>query len=856
VPRLSAVPGISGVSAMGGAQVGVAVSYSPERLRQLGVAPEAIQQALADARVVQALGVEQLGAAERRVVLRDQPDALEDLQSLPVTGPGGKIHRLGDLASVRREEDNRDRFFRINGEPAVLIRVARLPGADAIRTAAEAKAVLHELEAKLLPGVRFHLVSDESGRLGKELRNLVTRGAIAFLAVLLVLAVALRAPRAVALVLGSAAVAIAGTALGLYLLGVSANLLTLAGLGMGIGILVQNGLVVVDRLRTVPDTVEGRARAGRRITPAVLGSTLTTAVVLFPFLYLQGEARAAFVPFAIAFAMGLAWSIVSSLVMIPALGHGHGVHRARWPRLRRLYIRSVLGVLRWRWATLVLVVAALGGLTWVFIRKVPRTAFGSWFGQRTTLSASLGFPQGSDPASIDRSMRELEQVVVGRPGIELVQAQGFRDNGYMTVTFDDAWAAGPLPYELQDALTQRAILIGGASVSVSGRGPGFFNGAGVGGSANYRIKILGYSFDGVRRLAEDLKSRLERVSRVRSVDINAAGFWFGREAAHDVTLEPDREVLASYGLTSRNFADAVTRELGGAAGSRRFTLGDEDLWLSVKTAGARERSLDQLREALVPNGGQAPVRVGDLARVSERQALSRISRENQQYVRILSYEFRGPQKLADRTHNAFMKSISVPPGYSVSDEYFGWEDDQSAKGLWLVFAVGLALVVLSVAMVFDSVWAAVVVLVSLPIALAGVVCAFWWTGAAFTREAAVGVILVVGLAVNHVILLVDAALEKRTRRLDGPAARPAGLSGLEVALACRDRVGMILLVTFTTLASLVPLAVGAGSDDLFGAIALATTGGTIASTVGAMWLVPAMLVRRRAPVSKAGAHLA
>ena len=187
----------------------------------------------------------------------------------------------------------------------------------------------------------------------------------------------------------------------------------------------------------------------------------------------------------------------------------------------------------------------------------------------------------------------------------------------------------------------------------------------------------------------------------------------------------------------------------------------------------------------MPNAAGAPVRLADLAAVDEREALSTISREDQQYVRVVSYDFRGPNRLAQRTHDAFMASIGVPPGYSVDDERFEWEADESGKGLWLVFAVGVALVVLSVAFVFDSAWAAAMVFLSLPLALAGVVAAFRLADAAFTREAAVGVILVVGLAVNQSILLVDAALGWRrggthrradapTRHLTGPKRRRSG----------------------------------------------------------------------------------
>jgi hydrophobic/amphiphilic exporter-1 (mainly G- bacteria), HAE1 family len=307
-----------------------------------------------------------------------------------------------------------------------------------------------------------------------------------------------------------------------------------------------------------------------------------------------------------------------------------------------------------------------------------------------------------------------------------------------------------------------------------------------------------------------------------------------------VVLEPDRASLARSGLTATDFSQAVAREVRGAVGGTKVELDGEEVTVTVKARGAQDRSLDELRAAIVPNTANAPVRVADLARVDEREGLSAINREDQQYVRILSYDFRGPQKLANRTHKSFMASISVPAGYAVGDEKFEWADDESEKGLWLVFAIGVALVVLSVAFVFDSSSAALIVFASLPLALAGVAAIFWATGTSFSREAAVGVILVVGLAVNQAILLVDGAAARRTGERRGGA-----LTAADVVYAARDRAGMIVLVTLTTMASLIPLAVGTDMDSLFGSIALATAGGTIAGTIGAMWVVPAMLVGRR-----------
>ena len=307
-----------------------------------------------------------------------------------------------------------------------------------------------------------------------------------------------------------------------------------------------------------------------------------------------------------------------------------------------------------------------------------------------------------------------------------------------------------------------------------------------------------------------------------------------------MTLDPNRDALARYGVTAQTFTQAVAREVRGPVGGQRLEIGGEEIPISVKAKGARERSLDELRDALVPTLLGTPVRIADLSQVDEREQLAAVTREDQQYVRIVAYEFRGPNRLAQRTHTAFMNSISVPPGFTVEDaQFFDQNQDTSQKGLWLVFALGIVLVLLSVAAVFDSAWGAGMVFASLPMALAGVVVAFWVADAAFTREAAVGVILVVGLAVNQSILLVDAALERRRASANGR------LTGAHVYRAALDRSGMIMMVTLTTIASLVPLAVGTSATTLFGAIALATAGGTIAGTVGAMLILPALLAGRR-----------
>ncbi|WP_396204030.1 efflux RND transporter permease subunit [Gemmatimonas sp.] len=854
-PRLASVAGVAGVRGIGGAAPGVTISYAANRLRQLGIPPERLAQAVGSARLVQSLGALHGVGTVRAVVLRDQPAALDSLAYLPVMGAGGQRFWLGELATVRAEEDTRGRFYRINGRSAVALDITRHPGADAISTAAALRREVSRVQSVLPVGVQLRITADESEGLSRDLRDFAERGVVAFGAVLVVLALLLRNARAVVLVMGTTVVAIGGTALTLYLLHIPVTLLSLAGLGMGVGILVQNAIVVAERLMVSRNAADARATAARRIAPAVLGSTLTTAVVLLPFLYLQGNARAAFAPFAMAFVIALAWSVFTALVMLPALargvgtaGHSTPVQPIRDPLRgsaalrasgRRVYARTVIATLRWRHVTRSAALALVVGVTWLFVATVPRNSFGRWGDRRSTLSVGLTFPSGSDPATLDATMRAFEQIAVGRRGVEEVRSSGGGSSAQMHVRFTRSGGTGRDPLVLQALLTQRAVLVGGASVYVSGDGPAFSNGGGNASVSTFRLQVKGFAYDRVARLAADVAKRLERMPRVREVRITSGG-WFGRERTSQVVLEPDRAALARHGLTAAHYVAAVAREVRGPVGRQRIEIGGEELPVTVKGIGANARTLGELQQALIPSSAST-VRVGHVSMVAERDAPGSVVREDQQYLREVRYEFRGPARLARRTHASLMQSLAAPAGYLFTDlsEGSDFGNDGSERGLWLVFALGVALVVLSVALVFDSVWGAFMVLLSLPLALTGVLAAFALTGTAFTREAAVGGILVVGLAVNQAILLVDAALESRRR-----AWR---LSGWHVARAALDRAGMITTVTLAALASLVPLSVGTPTDTLFGSVALATAGGTIAGTLGVLLVMPALMLGRAGP---------
>src|SRR5690606_7570518 len=286
---------------------------------------------------------------------------------------------------------------------------------------------------------------------------------------------------------------------------------------------------------------------------------------------------------------------------------------------------------------------------------------------------------------VERLIGALESVAVGREGVALVRANGSPRGGRLLVEFTPEGGRTAMPWIIYEELTQRAVLVGGTdAINVQPpEGQGYYNGSGGSSGGSRRIKILGYSFEGVRQVALDLQGRLEQIARVRDVNINAASWW-GSQGQSSISLQPDREKLGQVGASSRDFALSVAREIRSGEAGQTIEFDDDELPVAVRALGVRERQFDQLREAYVSNPQRAPIQIDDVAEVGEVVVLAEIQREDQQYLRIVSYDFRGPPKLAERTHKAFMATISVPRGYTVDDSYFGWEPDDSGKGLYLV----------------------------------------------------------------------------------------------------------------------------------------------------------------------------
>lgn len=855
-PELSQVEGVSRVRVFGGRDRRLEVELDEEVLGSLGLDPVSVQRAISELDLVGEAGVIREGDAERTITIMNRPASADDVRDAVITSAGGNPVRVGDLATVYDTYEEPRQISRINRRPSVGFEVMKGIGVNAVSTADAVKERLTELERLNPMGTEFVLEEDMSEEIERQLTDLRTRAMFSALVIFAVLLAFLRSFRSAALIFATIGFSVLIALNLIYFGGLTLNLLTLMGLAMGFGLIVDNSIVVLEniyrRLQAGESPASAAEAGAREVVLPIFASTATTLIVFVPFVYLQGELRVFYVPLAIVVALTLVSSLFVAFTFIPSIaarvlareasGDESGksiigtapARPARVPLYLHFYADLVGFTVRKPWAAVAFTILAFGGSYSLFDRYVNTWAmWGGGGGQDTYILVQIRLPRGSNLERSDQLMAYFEERVEAIPEVERFTADVNQAFGIMRITFPDSLENTQVPPAIKQQMEAYSHTFTGAEVRVFGYGPSFYGGGG--GAPTYGIQVLGYNYERVRDIADDLGRRLERHSRVVDVDTNAAGGRFSRDRAWEFVAAVDREKLSQYGLTVSDLSDRMNAAVAGVAGLGFLKLGGEEVQFQVKREENREIDVLGLRETLIdtPLGGR--IRLGDVLSIESRDVLSRIRREDQQYERTVAYEFRGPARLGDLVHEQVIASAAVPPGYVVQASDTGFFiDDEERFQIWLVLGVAALLVYMVTAALFESLLQPFCVMFTVPMALIGVYLMFFYSDASFTREAYVGVIMMLGIVVNNAILLVD--------QINGVRRRDRSL-GLEEAIiqGTLERVRPILMTTTTTILGLLPLVLFGDSagTNIWDALALVLIGGLLSSTLFVLTITPA-----------------
>ncbi len=851
-PAVQQLDGVAQVTAMGGRDRVLELRLDDNALAAQGITPMQVRQRVMQLEIVREAGSVEEGGMLRSLVIRQRAGTIDDVRQAVVSTRGGRVVRVGDVGTVHDIYEDARSYYRIDGQPAVQFVVTREAGVNSVKLADSVKARLASLEATgLPPGVRLILDSDESKAIRQQLTDLRSRAILSALVVFAVLLAFLGSLRSAVIVFTTIGFSVLIALNLIYFAGYSLNVLTLMGLAMGFGLIADNAIVVLEniyrRWRAGEGVEEAAEHGAGEVVLAILAATATTLVVFIPFVYLQGELRLYYVPLAMVVGLSLLASLFVSFTFIPAFGvrllragdadrgsRGDPDAPARRPLYERLYAAALRTTLRFPWSTVLLTALLVGGSYWLFDRNVARgLVWGRWGGaERSTVEVRVTQPRGEELARTDEVARFFEARVLPLPYVARVTTRVNPQYAQVTITFPDSIDHTDIPLALKEELTGVGFGFGGATVRVIGRGPSFYGG----GSSppNFSIQILGYNYTTVRAIADGLSERLKRFSRIRDVDVNAAGRWFDTDKASEIVLAVDRDRLALHDLTMRDVVQQVRAAVAGGRMRGSVRLGGEERLLEVKLAGASDMDVLALQELLIPTRTGTAVRLGDIATAEEQNVLGRVLRKDQQYQRTVAYEFRGPQKLGVSVRDAVIAATNLPDGYTLlGEQEWSWSDDE-ARQLYGVLGLSLVLVFMVTAALFESLRQPFCVLLTVPMALIGVFVTFYLTKASFTREAVIGVIMMGGIVVNNSILLIDRV--NQLRRDDGQPLADALMTGT------LQRVRPILMTSASTIFGLLPLVLFSeyADENIWNALGYSLIGGLSSSTVLVLLVTPAI----------------
>ena len=844
--RLEQLPDVARVVVTGGYDRRVDIVMDPARLAAFGIDISSVDQALRRANVAQPGGYIRRGPFQYAVEVTGEFESVADIAQTVVARRAGRMLRLGDVAEVREGVDERRGLVRLDGRETLMLLVERRPDANTVRAADDVRAALAELN-EAMPDIQVDVVIDESRFIEEAIGGVAQAVLLGGLLAIVVLFVFLRHRQALLAVAVAVPLSLGMTLVAFEALGVTFNLISLSGLALGVGMLVDNAIVVVENIARLREQGMEARQAGIQGTSEVAGaitaSTLTTIAVFLPLTFVEGLAGRLFLDQSLAVITSLASSLVVGLTAVPLIawrggdgprgpdGDPGGAQRdetsggLRTEPVLGVYERMLDWALSHRGVVVgagVLVVALAGVVLDVLPREVvPRTNQGR-------INAHIALPPDADLPLLDARTMEWAGDLAAHPAFEHILADlGERDEARLQVdprppyegdlslmlapgvALDEALsaarsarAAPDMTVEITPVRTQLEELLASNEADLF-----------IDLTADTRQEAMP-SYESVLTALE-ARPELTNVRRANAFDVPA---W---------RLDFRRDELARYGVSEAAVAALLE---AGARGVHTTDLRsiNEDIPITLRLTGIGTMD-DLLAQHIQTPGGPMPLRLFVTATFTALPA-SLYRTDQAPILRVLAdvaplADLTSATRAAEETLREHVPR-DVRGRVGGSNEAFR---SSLEAMLWsLLFSVVLVFLILAAQ--FESLTQPLVVLITVPLAASGVAAVLTLTGQTINLMSLTGSVVLVGIVVNDAIVKVDFINQRRLGGLDKRAA---------IMEAGRDRLRPILMTTITTVLGLLPLALGFGQGaELRAPMAIAIVGGLLAATVLTLIVVP------------------
>ncbi len=724
---LGSAQGVSSVEVAGGADTEVRIVLDERRMEALGLRPYEVNAAVAGALAARPAGRVRRAGREYIFKIAREVGSLADLRRTLVGRTSGLPVRLSDVADVLQSSGDVDSIVRVDGQPTVMLTVVKDSGTNTLRVAREVRRRLAAIRANLPRDLVFRTVDDESAQVSKNLRHLGLLAAVIIALIFLMIYAALRRILPSLLILSSVAFAVVITFNLLYAVGISLNMLTLGALALGFGMFVDNSIVVFENILRLRERGLPPARAAlqgaREVFLPVLASTLTTAAVFLCFPFFQGRLRAFYLPLAVVMSSALAASLAVSFSLIPALSprliEAPG-RKGQAGRRKEPFAMALRFTVRHpAWTVLVAAALLFGSYRW-FRAEVPVGEFFSWYSKQQ-LVVSLELPDGTGLETTDAVMRKFEDKAL-ETGYDMeMTARISPDGAYLRIAFPPEVERSFRPHAMKEELIRLATQFAGLTVGIYGFDPqGYHSSMAAGTYFDSQIKFLGYDLKKLRTITGEMERTLRRNPRIREVRTVSNRWGWMTMDTFEVILRPDMGALGRFDVDPSRLQFQIRSMLGGRFDvPLKATLGGRETDIVLNVPGTERMDLRRLLGSLFRTAGGRSLRLGDVLSIEERPVAGSIEREDRQFQRTVMWEFRGPFKAAQNTKKAVFSGLSLPPGFSATLAE-DWLMTRKEKGqIALAAVVAVVVIFMILAALYESLVQPFIVLVSVPLALAG-----------------------------------------------------------------------------------------------------------------------------------------
>lgn len=848
-PSLERIEGVASVSISGGYQNYVSITLDTEKLNGYGLTIDQLTGILASENINLPAG--SVNKGENALLIRTvgEFETLDDIKNTLITTPTGGMIRLSDIAQVAISKKSVTSITTVDGVPSVSIAVQKQSGVNTVMVASQVNEAIKTLDQ--ISPYDIKVIIDQSNFINRAINQVAGNGIVGGLLAVLILFIFLRSFRSTIIIGISIPISIIATAVILYFSDITLNMMTLGGLALGIGMLVDNSVVVLENIYRLVQEGQNRVDAAingtKEVAMAITASTLTTVAVFLPMVFVEGITAIMFREFSLTVTFSLMSSLVVSLTLIPVLASKllvvdefQGKHHQNKFKLfgwvldftDKMYFGLEKGyreLLRWSLhhkktvVAIAIITLILSGLSFTMIGTefIPEADEGNF-------NIDVTLENGAKVEDTNAAMETIVEEIQDIPAIDYIFTTT-DGNGFLTSTSNKGTISGVLvPLDQRDVsvfdvikqIEERIKNIPGVQTQVASQSS---MGMMTGGSA-IAIEIKGNDLEILKSLGDQVVEITKSVSGTRSVSSSMD------DPIPQYEIKLRRNDASRYGLTTAQVSSAVKAMLDGRLATR-YKLDGTELDVVIEGDSRYEESVENLKQLKIQSMTGALVPLELIADINTEVGATSISRSNQvRYITVSSGVY--DRDLGDVTADikAKVDQIDLPRGYTID---YGGQNQEMASAfadLQLALILAVLLVYMIIASQFESLLVPFIIMLAAPLSFAGGLLGLFFTHRTLNITSVIGFIMLSGIVVNNAIVLLDYI---NTRRGFGETREEAILAAGPI------RLRPILMTTLTTVLGLVPLAIGIGEGaEIQASMATVVIAGLSLSTLLTLIFIP------------------